>query len=58
MMHVPDEKQNISYSSQSSNVCAETLGGDRKAKDRNELHSYMETNPNGRKTSGKVFPSI
>ena len=29
-----------------------------KAKDRNGLHSYMETNPNGRKTCAEVFPSI
>lgn len=58
MINVADEKWNISHSSRNSNVRAETLENNCKAKDRNEYPSYMETNPNGRKTSDKVSPSI
>lgn len=58
MMHVADEKWNISYGSQNGNVRTETLGGNCKAKEKNELHSYRKINPNGKKASDKAFPSI
>lgn len=63
-MHVADEKWSISYGSRNIIACAKTLENKKigkdcsKAKDRNGLHSYMETNPNGRKTCAEVFPSI
>lgn len=41
-----------------SNVRAETLENNCKAKDRNELHSYMETNPNGTKTADNISPAF
>lgn len=43
MINVADEKWNISHSSRNSNVCAETLENNCKAKDRNEYPSYTET---------------
>lgn len=50
-MHVAEKKWNISYDSRNSSVHAETLENNYKAKDRNGLHSYTETDPNEKKNN-------
>lgn len=51
MMHVAEKKWNVSYDSRNSTVRAETLENNYKGKDRNGLHSYMETDPNEKKNN-------
>lgn len=51
MMHVAEKKWNISYDSRNSSVHAETSENNYKAKDRNGLHSYTETDPNEKKNN-------